>query len=101
MPSSKGLSKANNKIRRIIPLKLIDKTLSYFFILCIAISICIFIKTLIKNRKINTKEELIHSYSLTPPFMPWQSIGGCGAGGSGGGTDGIKWVGEVVTGGLL
>ncbi|MBN1130365.1 MAG: hypothetical protein JXA71_15340 [Chitinispirillaceae bacterium] len=34
-------------------------------------------------------------------LMPWQSIGGCGAGGSGGGSSGIKWIGEGVSGGLL
>ena len=33
---------------------------------------------------------------------PWQSIGGCGAGGSGGGSgDGIKWIGQGVSGGYL
>jgi hypothetical protein len=36
---------------------------------------------------------------ITPPLMPWQSIGGCGAGGSGGGSKGIRWVGEGVSGG--
>jgi hypothetical protein len=35
-------------------------------------------------------------------LTPWQAIGGCGAGGSGGGAgDGIKWVGQGVDGGLL
>ncbi len=38
---------------------------------------------------------------LMPTLTPWQSVGGCGAGGSGGGTDGIKWVGEGVSGGYL
>jgi hypothetical protein len=34
-------------------------------------------------------------------FYPWRSIGGCGAGGSGGvARDGIKWLGEGVTGGF-
>ena len=33
---------------------------------------------------------------------PWESIGGCGAGGSGGGSgDGIKWIGQGVSGGYL
>ncbi|MCQ2088763.1 MAG: hypothetical protein MJY93_00805 [Fibrobacter sp.] len=33
---------------------------------------------------------------------PWESIGGCGAGGSGGGAgDGIKWIGQGVSGGYL
>ena len=36
-----------------------------------------------------------------PQLMPWQSIGGCGAGGSGGGSSGIKWVGEGVSGGII
>ena len=36
-----------------------------------------------------------------PPLMPWQSIGGCGAGGSGGGSSGIKWIGEGVSGGKV
>jgi hypothetical protein len=34
-------------------------------------------------------------------LLPWRSIGGCGAGGSGGGSRGIKWIGEGVSGGLL
>ncbi len=35
-------------------------------------------------------------------LSPWRSIGGCGAGGSGGGTgDGIKWIGKGVSGGLV
>ena len=33
---------------------------------------------------------------------PWESIGGCGAGGSGGGSgDGIKWIGQGVSGGYM
>jgi len=36
------------------------------------------------------------------PATPWESIGGCGAGGSGGGSgDGIKWIGQGVSGGYL
>jgi hypothetical protein len=39
-----------------------------------------------------------NSASLTP----WASVGGCGAGGSGGGGgDGIQWVGQGVSGGLV
>ena len=35
-------------------------------------------------------------------LSPWASVGGCGAGGSGGGaSDGIKWVGQGVSGGLV
>jgi hypothetical protein len=37
-----------------------------------------------------------------PSATPWSSIGGCGAGGSGGGAgDGIKWTGSGVSGGLI
>jgi hypothetical protein len=37
-----------------------------------------------------------------PPVTPWNSIGGCGAGGSGGGVaDGIQWLGNGVHGGLI
>ena len=40
---------------------------------------------------------------IRPPHLtPWASIGGCGAGGSGGGSsDGIKWIGNHVGGGLI
>jgi len=35
-------------------------------------------------------------------LAPWASVGGCGAGGSGGGGgDGIQWVGQGVSGGLV
>ncbi|HEX2959616.1 MAG TPA: hypothetical protein VHO70_22460, partial [Chitinispirillaceae bacterium] len=41
---------------------------------------------------------LLKSIELTP----WSGIGGCGAGGSGSGTaDGIKWIGNGVSGGLI
>lgn len=37
-----------------------------------------------------------------PGTTPWRSIGGCGAGGSGGGiADGIQWLGNGVQGGLI
>ena len=40
--------------------------------------------------------------SPVEPATPWASIGGCGAGGSGGGSgDGIKWIGQGVSGGYL
>jgi hypothetical protein len=39
--------------------------------------------------------------SFNGPLTPWQSIGGCGAGGSGGGSNGIKWIGKGATGGNL
>ena len=40
--------------------------------------------------------------SPVAPATPWESIGGCGAGGSGGGSgDGIKWIGQGVSGGYL
>src|SRR5512141_1792416 len=32
---------------------------------------------------------------------PWNCVGGCGAGGSGGGSAGIRWVGEGVSGGRV
>lgn len=35
-----------------------------------------------------------------PPIMPWQAIGGCGAGSSGG-SSGIKWIGEGVSGAVV
>jgi hypothetical protein len=34
-------------------------------------------------------------------MTPWQCVGGCGAGGSGGVTGGIKWVGQGVSGGRV
>jgi hypothetical protein len=34
-------------------------------------------------------------------LTPWQCVGGCGAGGSGGGSNGIKWIGEGVSGGTV
>lgn len=35
-------------------------------------------------------------------LTPWQAVGGCGAGGSGGGAaDGIQWIGQGVTGGRV
>jgi len=37
-----------------------------------------------------------------PSPTPWSSIGGCGAGGSGGGVeDGLQWIGNGVQGGLV
>ncbi len=39
---------------------------------------------------------------MLPEQTPWTSVGGCGAGGSGGGAaDGIRWLGLGVSGGLL
>jgi hypothetical protein len=39
-----------------------------------------------------------HQFALTP----WGAVGGCGAGGSGGGGgDGIKWIGQGISGGLV
>ncbi len=35
------------------------------------------------------------------PIMPWRNIGGCGAGGSGGGSSGVRWIGRGVSGALL
>lgn len=43
-------------------------------------------------------DDRFYHYSYTP----WSSIGGCGGGGSGGGVgDGIKWIGNGVSGGLI
>jgi hypothetical protein len=42
-----------------------------------------------------------HTFDATQRFTPWQSIGGCGAGGSGGGATGIRWFGEGVGGCIL
>ena len=43
------------------------------------------------------------SQGTPPPSLskPWQCIGGCGAGGSGGSAADIKWIGEGVRGGLI
>jgi hypothetical protein len=39
---------------------------------------------------------------VLPSLSSWASIGGCGAGGSGSGSDdGIKWIGNGVSGGLV
>ncbi len=37
----------------------------------------------------------------TLSIRPWQNIGGCGAGGSGGGSSGVRWIGRGVSGALL
>ncbi|HAJ78855.1 MAG TPA: hypothetical protein DCO75_03720 [Fibrobacteres bacterium] len=42
-----------------------------------------------------------HNAVASGQLTPWQFIGGCGAGGSGGGSAGIKWVGEGVSGGSV
>jgi hypothetical protein len=34
-------------------------------------------------------------------LRPWRNIGGCGAGGSGGGSSGVRWTGRGVSGALL
>lgn len=45
---------------------------------------------------------IVGAYSPIETSTPWSSIGGCGAGGSGGGaSDGIKWIGQGVSGGLI
>ncbi|MFC1585913.1 hypothetical protein ACFL5V_10235 [Fibrobacterota bacterium] len=38
---------------------------------------------------------------LLPRLTPWASIGGCGAGGSGGTASNIRWIGKGVSGGLV
>lgn len=45
---------------------------------------------------INSKSAMF----IVPP-TPWQSIGGCGAGGSGGTAADIKWIGTGAQGGLI
>ncbi len=43
-----------------------------------------------------------HTASSAPSLLPWESVGGCGEGGSGGMSgDGIKWIGKGVSGGLV
>lgn len=34
-------------------------------------------------------------------LTPWQRVGGCGAGGSGGSAADVKWIGQGQTGGLI
>ena len=34
-------------------------------------------------------------------LTPWQCVGGCGAGGSGGSAADVKWIGQGQTGGLI
>jgi hypothetical protein len=44
----------------------------------------------------------LHAHHEACSPVPWQNIGGCGAGGSGGlGGGNIKWIGRGVSGGLL
>jgi hypothetical protein len=38
---------------------------------------------------------------LGPLLMSWETIGGCGAGGTGGAGVGVKWIGHSTTGGLF
>jgi hypothetical protein len=47
-------------------------------------------------------ENSLHAYHEARSLVPWQNIGGCGAGGSGGlGGGNITWIGRGVSGGLL
>lgn len=49
---------------------------------------------------LNQKQTTMTDIALD--LTPWASIGGCGAGGSGGGSnDGIQWVGQGVSGGRI
>jgi hypothetical protein len=58
-----------------------------------------------KDRAFNNKKEfniLSSRHVFDKGLTPWESIGGCGAGGSGdGSSDGIMWVGDGVRGGLI
>src|SRR6266516_3718512 len=38
---------------------------------------------------------------LAPLLASWETIGGCGAGGTGGAGVGVKWIGRNTTGGLF
>ncbi|MCF0221220.1 MAG: hypothetical protein HUK19_02890 [Fibrobacter sp.] len=66
-------------------------------------------KTISKNVWVMSALAAVCSLAFIAGFMapvevatPWESIGGCGAGGSGGGAgDGIKWIGQGVSGGYL
>ncbi|MBN1757138.1 MAG: hypothetical protein JW863_02405 [Chitinispirillaceae bacterium] len=40
-------------------------------------------------------------YNFGQSPAPWQCIGGCGAGGAGSGSEGIRWIGEEAAGGML
>lgn len=43
-----------------------------------------------------------HGRIESPGLLPWEGVGGCGEGGSGGMSgDGIKWIGKGVSGGLI
>jgi len=44
----------------------------------------------------------LSQWAQSQAMSPWAAVGGCGAGGSGGGSgDGIQWVGQGVSGGLV
>lgn len=62
-----------------------------FPIAAIAISILV-----IKTTFLNNNHDDFGSLAT-----PWQCIGGCGAGGSGGGSNGIKWIGNEMGGSTL
>lgn len=54
--------------------------------------------------KLDNKDgcEMVIPEIRLPHLTPWACIGGCGAGGSGGGSsDGIKWIGNHIGGGLI
>lgn len=80
------------------------------------ILLCIVVVTVVKVRNVQNGSLLklcredqiaetvsgILSGTVLPAPVPWRSIGGCGAGGSGGGIeDGIEWLGEGASGGLI
>jgi hypothetical protein len=51
------------------------------------------------GKLLNKKTDIIKFSSIE--LAPWKSIGGCGAGGSGGGSSGIKWIGEGANDGSV
>jgi hypothetical protein len=66
------------------------------------LSVVIFCFLLFETVLIKKYTESIRSGNLSALQMtPWASIGGCGAGGSGGGSSTVKWVGQGINGGLL
>jgi hypothetical protein len=65
-------------------------------------AVCAVVATVSLNELVATGKRISHTEAdYSGLLTPWQCIGGCGAGGSGGGSSGIKWIGEGVSGGLL
>jgi hypothetical protein len=80
-------------MRKLFKKLLKSKVLKYHLIV-FPVIVCIF------SLLTHNSRALLHPDGLT--FTPWNAVGGCGAGGSGGGGgDGIKWIGQGVSGGLI